>query len=235
MVGRYSTGQKARGPHAMIFERDEYRAFYRPCRGPVAVMVRSSPGRRRGRSAPRVGPQHNHAKSALRGAHVSWAVGRYSTGRTARGPLVTRFERGVHDLPKLVPPTCRGVGAVEPRPTAWGGVRLLLGDNTTMPSPQSGVWRVLYGRSVNIRRGKRAGRAPRDSNWVATTNLTAVLPSCRDGSAVEPRSTALGGARPASGTQPRRICIARRACSVNGRSLLHGAKSARAARHECLT
>ena len=198
----------------MVLSRDS-RNIPNPCRRPVAVMVRSSFGRRH---APPLA-HNNHAKSALRGAHVSWAVGRYSTGRTARGPLVTRFERGGHDLPKLVPPTCRGVGAVEPRPTALRGVRLLLGHNTTMPSPQSGVWRVLYGRSVNIRRGeKRAGRAPRDSNGVVITNLTAVLPSCRDGSTVEPRSTALGGARPASGTQPRRVCTARRACSVNGRN-----------------
>ena len=157
--------------------------------------MRSSSGRRRGRSAPRIGPQHNNAKSALRGAHVSWAVGRYSSGRTARGPLVASIVRGGHDLPNLVPPTCRNFGAVELRPTAWGGVCPLLGHNTTMPSPQSGVWRVLLGRLANTRQvEKRAGCAPRDSNGMATTSLKSVPPTCRGGDAAEPRPTALGGA-----------------------------------------
>ena len=98
-VGRYSTGRKARGPRATGFERGDHITFCRPCRGPVAVLVRSSPGRRRGRSAPCVGPQHNHAKSALRGTHVSWAVGRYSTRRknvrAARHKDCTKWPRSI--------------------------------------------------------------------------------------------------------------------------------------------
>ena len=73
-----------------------------------------------GRSAPRVGPKHNHAKSALRGAHAPWAIGTYSTGQKAHGPPVTGSELSNHNLSKLVPPTYRGADAPEPWSTAWG-------------------------------------------------------------------------------------------------------------------
>ena len=42
-----------------------------------------------GGARPAFRPKHNHAKSALRGARAPWAVGPYSTGRTARGPRGT--------------------------------------------------------------------------------------------------------------------------------------------------
>ena len=71
-----------------------------------------------GRSAPCVGPQHNHAKSALRGERAAWVVSQYYAGRKARGPRPKGFEYGGHETLYLVPPTYRGVGAIEPRPAA---------------------------------------------------------------------------------------------------------------------
>ena len=94
--------------------------------------------------APRIGPQHNHAKCALRGA-CSVGGDRYSAGQKARGPRATRFERGDYNLLKFARPTCLGVGAFEPRPTAWGGTRPALAHNTTTPSPHCAA-RVLRGR-----------------------------------------------------------------------------------------
>ena len=119
--------------------------------------------------APRVGPQHNHAKSTLCGTSAPWAVGRYSTGLKAPGPRTTGYEHGVDDLAKTVPPTCRGVGAIERRPTALGRARPALGHNTTIPSPHCA--NALPRRSAGTpRRKKRTGRAPPDAN-AETTNL----------------------------------------------------------------
>ena len=86
-----------------------------------------------GRSAPRVGPQHNHAKSALRGAcSVSGRPILHGAkrARAARHGILTR----VISFRNACLPTCRGVGAVEPPPTAEGGAPCV-GHNTTTPSP----------------------------------------------------------------------------------------------------
>ena len=230
-VGRYSTARKAHGPLAMIVARDggnNFEPLPSACGGVGAVEPRPT-------ASPFSGPQHNHAKSALRGACALWTVGRYCTGNKARGPLVTRIVRGGQGLSKLVPPTYRSVGAVESRPTAREGVRPPLAHNTTMPSPQSGVWHVLHERSANTRRGeKRAGCAPRDSNEVAT----AIRTPCRRPVVVVVPSRL--GRRRGEKRAPHRAhshakSSQRGACSVNGRSLLHGAKSARAARHASCT
>ena len=84
-----------------------------------------------GRSAPRDGPQHNHAKlpSPRCAARAPWAVGRFSTGRRARATRAMGFERSDKYLLKAVPPTCRGIDAVEPQPTTWGGARPALAYN----------------------------------------------------------------------------------------------------------
>ena len=190
-----------------------------------------------GRSATRVGPQHNHAKHALRCActvggrpllhgakraraarhgirrrwyglskpvpltyhgvdaveprptargrarpalahntttpsphcatHAPWEVDRYCTGRIARAPRATGLEGGRRGRSKSVPSTYRGVGAIEPRPTAWGRACPALAHNTTMPSPHCAA-RVLRGQLVDTPRGgKRAGRAPHDSKFIA--------------------------------------------------------------------
>ena len=55
-------------------------------------------------------------------ARAPWAVGRYSTGQKARRPHAIGLERGSRDLSKPVPPTCRGVGAVDLRSMVWGDI-----------------------------------------------------------------------------------------------------------------
>ena len=183
-----------------------------------------------GRSAPRVGhntttPSPHCAVRMLRG--MSADTPRDESARAAR----TGFERGDNALPKPVPPTCRGVGAVEPRPTAWGGARPALAHNTTTPSPRT-ARRVLHGRSADTPQGeKRAGRAPRDLNAVTKTfqSRAADLSRCWCG-----RSSAdgVGRSAPRVGPQHNHAKSALRgACSVGGRPILHGAKRARAARH----
>ena len=131
-----------------------FRSPYKPaCYGVCAVEYRPAAWLERAR----VGLQHNHAKSALRGA---CSVGPYSTGRIARGPRAKGFGPGGYDFS----PTCRGGGAAEPRPTAWGGAY-----HANTPSPHCAAG-VLHGRSADTPRGgKRAGRAPRNLNALITT------------------------------------------------------------------
>ena len=147
-----------------------------------------------------------------------WAVGRYSMRRNAHKPRATEFGRGDYELSRAVPPTGRGVCAVEPRLKAWGEARPALGHDTTTPSPHC-VVRVLCGRPADAPRGKaRAGRAPRDLNRVVTTVRRPAPLACRDVGGVEPRPTAWGGARPALGhntTTPSPNCVA---CVLCGRS-----------------
>ena len=165
---------------------------------------------------PRVGPQHNHAKSALRGTSGPWAVSRYSTRWKARGPRATQFkvhdydllkpvampsphwprwptiqqrsgctawracsvrgrpmlhganrpwaarpstERNGHGLSNSVLPTRCGVGAIEPRPTAWGGARPALAHNTSTQSAHCAArapWLVGRYSTGRTTRGSRA-------------------------------------------------------------------------------
>ena len=109
--------------------------FESPCRHTAVVLVQSSPSRRLGKeSAPRSAttqPRQVHtARCAPR------AVGRYSTGRYARGACAIGFKHGYRDRHKPVLPACRSDGAVEPQPAAWQGARLALRHNTTTPSPR---------------------------------------------------------------------------------------------------
>ena len=168
-----------------------------------------------GRSAPRVGPQHNHAESALRGLRAPWPDGHYYTGRTACGPYATGFECSGNGVSNSVLPTCCCVAAVELGWAVLGGLRPALGHNL---------------RQADTPRGeKRAGRAPPDSRAEAT----AVQTPCFKPAAVLVRSSSDGrrGEEVTPGwatTQPRRVRTC--ACSVGGRSILHRAKSALAAR-----
>ena len=97
--------------------------FRSPCRRPVTVFVRSVIGRRREQErAPRqscISPQHSHAKSALCGA-CSVGDRPILHGATCALAARHRIRRSGHVLPKPAPPTCRGVGAVYPQPSAWG-------------------------------------------------------------------------------------------------------------------
>ena len=69
-------------------------------------------------SAPRVGRADNRAKHAARRDKCSGAVGWFSTWRSARVARATGRERDGNDGSKPQPPTERGVGGEEPRPTA---------------------------------------------------------------------------------------------------------------------
>ena len=178
-------------------------AARRPCRRSIAVLVEPRLGRKSGEErAPRWPTKRLwQVRNARRAYSMDGRPILHGTKRTARATRHGIRTRWPHKPLQAVPRTCGGVGTVEPWPTAWGVARPALAHHTTIPSPQSGVWRVLHGRSANTRRGEeRAGRAPLDSNEVVTTFPNAVLPSCRGVGVVEPRPTARGGARPASGT-----------------------------------
>ena len=91
---------------------------------------------------PYVGPQHNHAKSALRGACAAWVVGQYSAGRKVREPRVTGFKRDGHERSYHVP---RPVAVlVRPSPGRQRGEERALRWPTTQP------------RQVSALRGARA-------------------------------------------------------------------------------
>ena len=87
-----------------------------------------------------------------------WAVGWFSTWRSARAPRATGRERDGHDGSKPQPPTNRGVYAEELRLTAWGGARCELAVQTTAPSTQRSV-RALW--AVGWFATGRRVRAPR--------------------------------------------------------------------------
>ena len=102
-------------------------------RRPVAVPVENSLGQRPGMVRAPLWPRRQPRRVRQR-AHAPWAVGRLSTGRSARGPRGTNNKRYDHIALKPQPPTCHGVGEEEPRPMAWGGVRPSLAAKTTTPS-----------------------------------------------------------------------------------------------------
>ena len=88
-----------------------------------------------GWSAPRVGRADNRAKHTQRAVtSAPWAVGWFFTRRSARGPRATGRKRDGYDGSKPQPPTERGVGGEEPRPTAWDRARCELAAQTTAPS-----------------------------------------------------------------------------------------------------
>ena len=204
------------------------------------MSVRSSPGRRptAWRAALSAFGHITTTSNSLCAAHV--LRGSVARGRSADTPQgkkrtdnATREQKhGNHYFSKPVPPTCRGISAVEPRPTAWEGARPVLNHVTTTPSPHCTA-RVLRERSANTpRRGKRAGRAPQDSNAV----ILSLRRPCRRHVAALVQSSP--GRRheqeraPRWATsQPPQVRTARHAWSVGGRPILHGAKSAWATRH----
>ena len=90
-----------------------------------------------------------------------------------RGPSAESSRRGMstgpqfpnapnHNLPDAVPPSCRGVGVVKSRPTAFGGARPALRREPTMPSLERQVQTpacLLRGQSADSPRDDiRAGR-----------------------------------------------------------------------------
>ena len=109
-------------------------AFRSHSRRPGAVSVKRSLGQRRGvERAPRW-PQRQ-LRQVCKRARAPWADGLFSTERGARGPCGTGCAHFGYVFLKSQPPTERGVGEVELRPTAWVGAHPALGAKTTMPTP----------------------------------------------------------------------------------------------------
>ena len=173
----------------------------------------------------------------VRTARLACCVGgrRYSVGRKACGPHVKIFERDTYDIPKPVPPTCRGVGAVKHRPTWYGGARPALRQSTTTQPRQVRTSRFVprapwaVGPCVT----ERKARGPRATGFErGVLELLKPVPSaCRCVGAVEPRPTRWEERPPRwATTQPRQVCTARHVRSVRGRPIHLRVKSERAAR-----
>ena len=141
-------------------------ASFQGCsRQPGALLSKKSLGQRRGVDRALRWPQKQQRQVRQR-ARAPWAVGQFSTRRSARGPIGTETERYDHGVPKPQPPTCRNVGEEEPRPTAWVGACPELAAKITAPSPQTRACSV-GGRPVLPRGEARAGCAARELNFMA--------------------------------------------------------------------
>ena len=106
------------------------------------------------RTAPRVGPQHNCAKSMPCGVRTTYVVVRHKMDRTRAG----RAPRESSVVIETLRSRCRrsrGVGAVKPRPTVRRGARPAFAHDTSTPSPHC-VARVLCGRLVLAPRSESA-------------------------------------------------------------------------------
>ena len=103
-------------------------------RRPGAVSVRKSLGQRRGVQRALGWPRRKPCQVRQR-ARAPRAVGRFSTGQSARGPRATELGSFDDVAPKPQPPIWRGVGEKCTRATAWGGTRNALAAKTTTPSP----------------------------------------------------------------------------------------------------
>ena len=189
--------------------------------------MKKSLGHGVGWSASRVNREDNHAKSAsarvLRGRLAGSPWGEARAGRAPRE------SNEVPRRSKPQPPTWRGVGEEEPRPTAWGGARRALAAKTTTPSPPARACSV-GGRPV-LHGAKRARAARHGSQRRGHDVSKPQPPTWRGVGEEEPRPTAWGGARRALAAKTTTPSPPARACSVGGRPVLHGAKRARVARH----
>ena len=120
--------------------------------------------------------------------------------RHVRGTHATiGIKDGDQDVSKLSPPTGRAVGGVEPRPTAWGGVRRGLAHNTTTPSPHCASlapWAVGRYFTVRYARGLCVTGFERGDDGISK-------PPPLTGRGVEARASADGVGRSAPSAGPR--------------------------------
>ena len=168
--------------------------------------------------------------SPQRAVRAPWAVGWFSTGRSARGPRATELERFGYFVSKPQPPTWRGVGEEEPFPKAWGRARPALAAKITTPSPQRAVrasWVVGWLFTGRSARGPRATEQDRLGHVVPEPQPL----TWRGVGEEEPQTMALGGARCELAAQTTTPSPPARTCSVGGRLVLHGANRAWVARH----
>ena len=144
-------GRKAQDPEAMAPEPQSR------SRRPGAVWLKNSLGQRRGVERAPHWPRRQ-SRQVFQRARAPWADGRSATRRSARGPRgpgVGSYGRGVS---KPQPPTWRGVGEEEPRPTAWGRACSALGAPTITPSPPTSASSVGGQPVIHGARGGRAAR-----------------------------------------------------------------------------
>ena len=133
-------------------------------RRPGAVSVRKSLGQRRGvERAPRW--PRRQPRQVRQRARAPWAVGRFSTGRSAAGRAPSESKHGDHEFRSR----SRRPGAVLLKKSL--GQRRGVERAPRWPRryhAKSASARVLRGRSAGSPRGEaRAGRAPRESKAVA--------------------------------------------------------------------
>ena len=136
-----------------------------------------------GWSASRVGREDNHAQ-VRQHARAPWVVGRFSTGRSARGTRAMGVKRDVDEDLKPQPPTLHRFGEEEPRPMAWGGAQRALAAKITSQGRQrarapQAVGRFSTGQSARVARHGTQARWPRRFEAAATD-----LERCRCGRAL---------------------------------------------------
>ena len=132
-------------------------------RCPVAVLVRSRLGRRRGDAARRALACTTATPGPHCSARAARSVGRYTMVRYALGTRAMGFARADQGLAHLSPPTCRGICAVEPRLAVWGWRLPRVGPQPSQAKCAAGC--VLPAPSAATRRcNTRAGRVLRDAN-----------------------------------------------------------------------
>ena len=164
-------------------------------------------------------------------ARAPRTVGRLSIVRYARGTRAKGLKRAEYDISNPPSPNCRGVYAVAPRPTAWGGAHRVFAHNTTTPSPRcaarapravSRFSMVRYARGMCATGFKRAGKRTFDPP-------AADLSRCWCSQA-----PADGVGRSAPRVRPQHNhakSALRGACFAGRRPLLHGTRFARDACH----
>jgi len=177
-AGWFSTGRSARGSRSMGAERSFVTCRSRSRRRD-AVSVKKSLGQQRGVECVARWPRRQLRQVRQR-AHASWAVDRFSTGRSAHGLRTTGAEYGKHDVPKPPPATRRGVDEEKLRPTAWGGARCALAAKTTTPSPPARVCSVGGRPVLHGAKRARAARHGSRTRWSRRYEAAAVdLAWCR--------------------------------------------------------
>jgi len=156
----------------------------------------------------------------------------FSTGQSARVPRPTKFKHIDHGLPKTQPPTWRGVGEEESRPTTWGGACPGFVAKTTRQPRQVhqrarapwAVGRFSTGRSACEPRSLRFGSYGHDVSKPQPPSMLSVAEE-------KPRPMMWGGAHPALAAKTTTPSPPARTCSVGCRLGFHGAKRAWAAHH----
>ena len=131
-----------------------------------------------------------------------------------------------------MPPTCRGVGAVESRPTAWGGARPALVNNTTTPKRRvRAARRVLHGRFADFSLGESARNARHGIQKRRRRTLECRATNLSQWWCGRAPAGSVGSSVPRVGLHHDHAKSALRgACSAGGRLTFHEAKSASDAR-----